>query len=232
MSERTFDDFDEFAKDYRSLHTANVKMTGADSFYFVEQKVLTLRDNEVGENLQVLDFGCGDGVTELYVQKHLPGWMVEGIDISADSIKEAREKKITNTNFQLFNGTEIPFPNNSFEVVFVAAVFHHINFSLHEKIVKEIYRVLKPGGRLYFFEHNPINPFTQYLVKTCDFDKDAQLLSFTYSRRLFKKACFISVKMKFILFFPRKGILSKLIGLENALNWLPLGGQYFFRCVK
>ena len=41
--------------------------------------------------------------------------------------------------------------------------------------MKEINRVLKLGGRLYFFEHNPWNPFTRFLVRTCPFDKNAQL---------------------------------------------------------
>jgi ubiquinone/menaquinone biosynthesis C-methylase UbiE len=224
MSERTFDNFDEFAKDYRSIHTANVKISGADSFYFAEHKVLVLKQNEPGKNLQMLDVGCGDGVTEFFVQKYLPGWRVEGIDVSEKSIVEATGKNISNAGFQLFNGTEIPFANNSFDVVFIAAVLHHIEFSMHLAIIKEIYRVLKPGGRLYLFEHNPLNPFTKYLVKTCDFDKDAHLLSYIYCGKLLKKAGFIPVKIKFILFFPRKGILSKLIVLENALNWLPLGG--------
>ena len=38
MSERSFDDFDEFANNYRNIHTQNVKLSGADSFYFAEMK--------------------------------------------------------------------------------------------------------------------------------------------------------------------------------------------------
>jgi ubiquinone/menaquinone biosynthesis C-methylase UbiE len=232
MDERTFDNFDEFAKDYRRLHNDNLKITGADSFYFVEQKVLIIKQNEGDKNLCMLDLGCGDGSTELFVQKHLPGWKVEGIDVSVESIKAANKKNLANAVFQIFNGTEIPFADNSFDVLFVAAVFHHIDFSLHAGLVKEIYRVLKPGGRLYLFEHNPINPFTQYLVKTCDFDKDAKLLGHKYCRRLLTTAGFNNIKIKFILFFPPRGMFLKLNAVANALSWLPLGGQYFSRCIK
>ena len=232
MGERTFDDFDEYASDYRLIHNDNIKLTGANSFYFAEQKVLILKQNEAGENLQMLDVGCGDGVTEIFVQKHFPGWQVEGIDISKESISIARSKNITIARFQPFSGTQVPFDDSSFDIVFIAAVLHHIDFSLHATIIAEIYRVLKPGGRLYLFEHNPLNPFTQYLVKTCDFDKDARLLSSKYCLKLLKRASFIVVKIKFILFFPRKGLLSGLIPIENKLSWLPLGGQYYCRCEK
>lgn len=232
MEKRSFDEFDKYAKNYRSIHTDNVKLSGADSFYFAEHKVLIVKQHERGKDLQMLDVGCGDGVTEMFVQKHLPDWDITGIDISEKSIAEAKDKNIPIAHFQLFNGTEIPFASNSFDIVFIASVLHHIDFSLHETIVKEIYRVLKPGGRLYLFEHNPLNPFTRYLVKTCDFDKDARLLNYTYTRKLLKNAGFSSVNIKFILFFPRKGILSKFIAIENALSWLPLGGQYFCICKK
>ena len=95
-----------------------------------------------------------------------------------------------------------------------------------------MYRVLKPGGRIYLFEHNPANPVTRYLVKTCVFDKDAKLLGYNYCNKLLKDARFRNIEKKFILFFPRSGILSNLIKLEDKLGWMPLGGQYMFRAEK
>ena len=73
-----------------------------------------------------------------------------------------------------------------------------------------MYRVLKPGGRIYLFEHNPVNPVTRYLVKTCVFDKDAKLLGIIIVINLFKDCLFRNIEKKFILFFPRiQGILSR-----------------------
>jgi len=232
MQERTFDDFDKFAGDYRKIHSDNIKLSGGDSYYFAEHKVLELKKQEKDINLKMLDVGCGDGATEFFVKKHFPSWQTYGIDVSGQAIDVARSRNIDSAIFQLYDGLTIPFNDNYFDVIFVAAVLHHINFSLHDTVINEIYRVLKPGGRFYLFEHNPLNPVTKYLVKTCVFDKDARLLTYVYAKRKIKTAAFGSIKRKFILFFPRKGIFSRFIKLEDVLGWLPLGAQYYYRSIK
>ena len=124
------------------------------------------------------------------------------------------------------------FPDESFDMVFIAAVMHHIDFSLHAGLLKEIYRVLKKGGRLYLFEHNPLNPVTRYLVNTCVFDKEAKLLGHRYTKNILESTQFKQIENRFILFFPRSGLFAKLVKMENKLAWLPLGGQYMYRAVK
>lgn len=227
MSERSFDDFDSYAKDYRTLHTDNIKLSGADSFYFAEMKVKMLHEFENNTSLKILDVGCGDGVTEAFMNKYFSHWQIDAIDISVKSIEEAKKKKIINCDFTLYDGKNIPFSDESFDVVFMAGVLHHVDFSLHSNLIKEVNRVLKQNGRFYLFEHNPFNPVTRHLVNTCVFDKDAKLLKYNYTINLFKRNKFKIKKKNFIIFFPRKGILSKFIFLEKYLQWLPLGGQYF-----
>ncbi|MEN9569588.1 MAG: hypothetical protein RL172_819 [Bacteroidota bacterium] len=233
MSERTFDAFDPFADNYRSIHTQNVKLSGADSFYFAEMKVRLLQEHETSvSQLQVLDVGCGDGATELFMLRHFPQWKVQGIDVSKKSIDAALAKGLSNAAFTVYNGTDMPFDDNRFDVVFVAGVLHHVSFNLHKQLVNEIRRVLKPGGRLYLFEHNPLNPFTRYLVKTCVFDANARLLKSGYAVQLLEASRLLHTHKDFIIFFPRKGLLSGLIFLEKLLKKVPLGGQYFIRAVK
>ncbi|RYF80104.1 MAG: class I SAM-dependent methyltransferase, partial [Chitinophagaceae bacterium] len=164
MDTRTFDDFDEFAMDYRAIHTANVQLSGADSFYFAEMKVKMLKAFESATSLHVLDLGCGDGTTEVFMQQYFPSWLLKGIDVSAKSIESARNKALPSATFQWYDGTAIPAEENSMDIVFVAGVLHHVNYDLHLTILNEIKRVLKPGGRLYLFEHNPLNPVTKHLV--------------------------------------------------------------------
>ena len=232
MSERTFDDFNKFADDYRSIHTENIQLTGVDSFYFAEMKVRLLQSVEKNTELKVLDIGCGDGATELFMQQYFSKWKINGIDVSEKSIQVAEERKLPNASFSLYNGTHVILPDQSIDIVFIAGVLHHVDFSLHQTIIKEIYRVLKVGGRLYLFEHNPLNPITRYLVKTCIFDVDAKLLKNQYTTKLLHQNGLQVDKKQFIIFFPRKGIFKYFIFLEKYLIWLPFGGQYFITAIK
>jgi len=232
MNKRTFDDFDAFADDYRNIHTQNIRLSGVDSYYFAEMKVKLLRPFESNSNLQILDVGCGDGTTEYFMHQYFPKWLLKGIDVSGESIKKAHQKNIDSAVFKMYDGTHIPERDNSIDVVFIAGVLHHVANELHLKMMQEVHRVLKPGGRLYLFEHNSLNPVTKYLVNTCVFDKDAKLLRSDFCATILKSARLSIKKIDFIIFFPRKGILSKFIFLEKYLRWLPLGGQYFVRATK
>jgi len=232
MSERTFDDFNEFAENYRDIHTENLKICGADSQYFAEMKIRLLLNKETNLQQRVLDIGCGDGITEVYFEKYFPLWKIEGIDVSEESITVAKQRILPNSNFHTYDSIHFPFEDNSFDKVFIANVLHHIAFNKHTIIFNEIFRVLKKNGKVLIYEHNPLNPLTQYLVKTCIFDKDAKLLSHFYTLSILKKHCLFIEKLQFIIFFPRKGMLSKLIFLEKYLQWLPLGGQYFVSAIK
>lgn len=232
MKERIFDEFDEFAENYRKIHTDNIKLSGADSFYFAEMRVKKLFEFEEKQTLKLLDFGCGDGASELFFSKYFSNWFITGIDVSKKSIDEAVEKNIPNTIFEIFNGLEINETDDSFDIVFIAGVLHHVNFSLHNILLKEIYRILKKGGRLYLFEHNPLNPLTKYLVNTCVFDKDAKLLYNSYTKKILTNGQFIVTNNFFFIFFPIISFFKKIIWLEKYLKWLPLGGKYFIRAVK
>jgi len=232
MKERSFDEFDEFANEYRSIHSENIKISGADSFYFAEIKVKLLTAFENNTSINVLDIGCGDGVTQMFMLKYFSNWIITGIDVSEKSIEAALERKLPGVFFSTYNGTQTNFHDGTFDIIFMAGVLHHVDYSLHQTILKEVYRILKNQGRFYIFEHNPLNPLTRYLVNTCVFDKDARLLKSSYTIKILKYLNFIRIKNIFIIFFPRKGFLSKLIFLEKYLQWLPFGGQYILRAKK
>lgn len=101
----------------------------------------------------VLDVGCGNGyVLSRYARA---GAVVTGVDITSTAIDLTRKRfEIENLagQFQEIDGAALPFPDNSFDVVCSMGVLHHI--ADPKPIVQEMWRVLKPGGRLIVMLYN------------------------------------------------------------------------------
>lgn len=224
------EEFDSFANDYRSIHTANVQgVSGQDSDYFSEYKIKELKDRSaVSGNAVWLDLGCGDGNTASFIMKYFPESEYHGIDVSAESIEVARERFAgADVDIQSYDGAHIPYADATFDVIFTACVLHHVMPEDRPALIRECARVLKPGGHLIIFEHNPHNPVTMNLVNTCPFDENAVLLTFGICKKLLDENGFTVSKKRYTIFMPRKGFFNKLVGLEKALTWLPMGGQYY-----
>jgi SAM-dependent methyltransferase len=104
--------------------------------------------------MQILELGCGTGC----LTKKLAGTgaSVTAIDISPDLLKVARaECADANVNFMIENAYAMTFPDESFDSVTGSSVLHHLDVP---RALAEIWRVLKPGGTLYFTEPNLLNP--------------------------------------------------------------------------
>ena len=99
----------------------------------------------------VLDIGCGAGVDTLLAGKMTgPGGMAVGIDLTSEMLERAEKNleltDLKNVDFQEASGEDIPFEDNHFDVVISNGVINLIPDK--PAALKEIIRVLKPGGRL------------------------------------------------------------------------------------
>ncbi len=234
MADWKFDNFDGYVRQYRKNHTDNIKrISGADSNYFSEYKVKEIMNCEKNtRNAVVLDFGCGDGNSAPYFIEHLLSISYYGIDISSKSIEVAKRQRFKQCHFETFNGENIPFKDNTFDIVFMANVLHHINCTYHKIILSECYRVLKKSGRLYIFEHNYLNPLTRKIVNDCEFDVGAKLIPSNNIKGTVKEIGFNDIKRKYTIFFPRKFLFKFVVPFEKYLHWCPFGGQYYVMCYK
>ncbi len=225
--------FDSIAREYRDIHTENLKISGADSDYFAEYKIQEISNKfNFNINLKVADLGCGDGLSAVFFGKYFNRLEYYGYDISLKSIDIARSRNLNNFTFSHYDGKNVPSVDNTFDMVFISCVLHHIDFKEHHIFLRESLRILKPGGTLVIFEHNPMNPLTRKIVKDCVFDKDAVLISAIKLRDILDKAGFNKIKCFYTIFMPRTNFFRKLMFLEKYLKWLPLGGQYYLLAKK
>ena len=99
-----------------------------------------------GENLKILDVGCGDGVLVAMIARDQTA-RVTGIDTDADSLEAAKNRLAAfGDRVQLVeaSGYSLPFEDNVFDVVVAAEMIEHLQYI--DGLLTEIKRVLKPGG--------------------------------------------------------------------------------------
>jgi SAM-dependent methyltransferase len=221
-------EFDKFALEYQSLHACNIRASGEAPAYFAEYKVRDvsrlLRRLQV-KAADILDFGAGVGTSVEYFARHLPQARLTCLDVSEKSLEVGRSRLGSLARFVAFDGKTLPFPERSFDLCFAACVFHHIPHSEHAPLFREFRRVLRPGGLVFVFEHNPWNPLTVRTVRDCPFDENAVLISSRQLRSRLREAGFARVRGAYRVFFPRA--LRLLRPLEPLLAWCPLGAQYY-----
>ncbi len=117
-------------------------------------------------NKKIVDVGCGDGSdSEIFINEYK--LKVYGIDI----YRNDRLQKIKGFKFKLGGVYDIPFPDESFDYVFLHDILHHIDEkkqreSKHLKGLRELNRVCKKGGTIIIVEGNRYNPlFYPHMVK-------------------------------------------------------------------
>ena len=107
------------------------------------------------EHGEAVDLGCGAGQLVLEMARQAPGLHVTGIDLSEKMLADARQAAQQGgledrVDFRLGNVEEIPFPDQSLDLVISTASLHHWTDPV--KVLNEIERVLKPGGAFYIFD--------------------------------------------------------------------------------
>jgi SAM-dependent methyltransferase len=99
---------------------------------------------------RVLDIGCGSGVVSKMLRE--AGWEVYGTDISLEGIRRYRGRGL----FGVVSDAEkpLPFCDRSFDAVWLTEVIEHLMD--YRRMVQEIRRILKPGGRIYVTAPNSV----------------------------------------------------------------------------
>jgi ubiquinone/menaquinone biosynthesis C-methylase UbiE len=114
------------------------------------EKLLEPARLQTGES--VLDVGCGTGSLAMVAKRRVgPTGTVAGIDASKEMIARAKrkaEKARLDIAFEIASADSLPVRDASFDVALCTVTLHHLPRSIRTGAVREMGRVLRPGGRM------------------------------------------------------------------------------------
>lgn len=122
---------------------------------------------------KILEVGCGNGYYLNLLNKSELNLTLVGIDNDSRALKDAKKfVKEDRVKLILTDASQLPFKDNIFDAVIISEVIEHVTDE--QKVLSEIYRVLKPKGVLvlttcnidYPFLWDPVNWFLQHFFKT------------------------------------------------------------------
>lgn len=130
----------------------------------------TIRQAAISRGQTVLDVGCGTGTLALLAKAEVGDLgRVNGIDASPEMIAVAQQKahqQKREVDFQTGVIEALPFADGTFDVVLSSLMFHHLPPDLKQRGLAEIYRVLKPGGRVLIVDMTRPTTLPQRLTMT------------------------------------------------------------------
>lgn len=124
--------------------------------WMLNQIVKTLPKDNLS-TIKILDLGCGYGrLAEPIVRKY-PKVKVFGIDIAKTYVSLFNKKLAPNGKALVGDIKKLPFKDSSFDLIYMVTTMMYLtDYTDQQKAIKEIFRVLKPGGKFVFIERNPI----------------------------------------------------------------------------
>ncbi|RYX85483.1 class I SAM-dependent methyltransferase [bacterium] len=189
-----------------------------------------------GNQLRVIDIACGLGYGSKIVAQ-TRGAHVEGVDISEEALAYARKNYTTaDVNFNLGSITNIDFEDASFDAAICFETIEHLSLSDAQQAMKELYRVLRPGGKLLISTPNRYftwvlglggmkNEYHLYEFRPQELGKHLQATGFqvtaTWGQTLVNPVSYVLGRMGHLpprVFFPSRALPMEaaMIGILEA----------------
>ena len=190
--------------------------------------------------MRVLELGCGTG----YFTRELArsGAEVIAVDVSPELLEIARADRYTNVCYEIQNACAMSYPDAVFDSVVGSSVLHHLEI---KEALREIYRVLKVGGTIYFTEPNMLNPQivvqknVPWIKRRLGDSPDETAFFRRSLRRLLKQTGFRDVQIQPFDFLHPKTPLPLVNGLDAVgrfLERMPVvcefAGSLYIRAAK
>ena len=203
MSEKLRLEFNQWALDGRGAELESRYLA------FVED---TIERMDIQDRDRILEVGCGEGWAARLLARLMPEGLVVGLDVSDEMIHNARFKSAHLENLMFLHGEakEIPWQSGFFTKVLCVESFYY--FENPEQALREIFRVMSPGGSVWILNHlSQENALS--LGRLPDLKVPVQLLSAEEYGKLFEQCGFQDYSHHMI---PDRTLLP---GLYQ--NWFP-----------
>ena len=177
---------------------------------------------EINPRMKVLDLGCGSGYLTFPMAKENPEANILGLDIVAKTLEtnaaQAEKDSLCNLEFRSYDGIIFPFEDESFDLIVTRYALHH--FPDIEQSMKEIARVLTPGGKLFISDPRPNEcDITRFVDDYMQLKKDGHIKFYTKDEWIeICGKCGLSVIESFDsqIRFPKKK--STAIGFDEVIE--------------
>ena len=218
--------FDRYEKSYEAVVQSSIDFSGLPHSFFMTAKADILRDLiatrlDSRHKAAAVDVGCGVGAFHPFMRGVFR--RLCGTDVSAASVAQARRSN-PDVEYEAYDGKVLPYGHATFDLATAICVMHHVLPEKRLGFLREIRRVVRPGGLVCVIEHNPFNPLTRLAVARCEFDRDAVLLPAGQTRRLMTDAGLRNADTRYFVLLPWVTPLMRRI--EYAFRRVPLGAQY------
>ena len=223
-------EFDEVSSNYDELLSKGLSLSGESSDYFAQKRVhhsakLLTSFNKMPD--KIIDYGCGTGGGIKYLLESFNPKKLTAADTSLTSLQILRERH-TSLKIDLL---EVPKKSDHlFDLCFCNGVFHHILPADRKESANYIFESLARGGFLCFWENNPWNPATHWVMSRISFDRDAVKIFPHQAVKLLQKVGFEIKLVHYMFIFPR--LLKIFRPIEKLALRLPFGCQYLVLAQK
>jgi ubiquinone/menaquinone biosynthesis C-methylase UbiE len=134
--------------------------TWRDENHAEKLRYIIKQHTKLGDKSEYLDYGCGDcKIAKILAKKLGPGWTAHGADVKEWITKFNRPSDV---KFEYIVDGKIAFPDKKFNLVSANMVLHHVPEL--DVALKELVRVMKPGGYLILREHDALSPIDYALI--------------------------------------------------------------------
>ena len=176
----------------------------------------TLEFSKLSElsELQVVDAGCGVGISTSYLKSSLPASFIVGLDLSPFYLNEVDEEVESGRTFFMHRNIEATnIVEDSVDIVSISYVLHELPLSATIRCLTEAFRILRPGGTLGVLDMTPGVKASSFLLQKI-FDRTEPYLD------------------DYIVFSDARSDILSLIGFEEVVVDESLPKTFLFFCSK